>query len=204
VDTLAERLSSVLKEKQITQKKLADKLGINAQQIQAVCSGKILRPSNIVEISEVLNISPFWLQAGKGPKNLHKQNNLLSTMEKIPVIEWSDILSPEAGKGLEWIAPPYKTSPKAYALKVQGRSMVGGDAPFLPGSYIIIEPDTSYIDGSFVIVSIKNKPSLRQVSIESDQVFLHLLNQQYPDAIIPLSNEDRILGKVVYLINSLG
>lgn len=202
MDTLAERLKTTLKDRRVSQTALAKALGVNPQQIQAVCSGKIQRPSNIVDIARHLSVSPFWLQEGRGPRDLLLDDNFLMPAGKIPLIGWEEIGTSRYDKA-SWINPPTPVSQSAFALTIQGYSMVGEHTAFPPGSIIIVDPAREPKETCFVVVRIDGVPSLRRYTKEAGKIFLHLLNTQYPNAICELKDADVIVGTVIGMYQPL-
>jgi len=59
------RLRTARREKGFTQDQLAREAGTNQAVIQKIENGKSLRPRQIMQISEVLNVNPAWLQFGE-------------------------------------------------------------------------------------------------------------------------------------------
>lgn len=79
-----------------------------------------------------------------------------------------------------------------YALRVLGDSM---EPEFEDGNIIIVDPGTSAINGSFVVIDYDNDTTLRQFVIEGEQKILRALNKDYPDAVI--SGAYRVRGVVI-------
>ncbi len=59
------RLRSVRRNNGLTQDRLAKEAGTNQAVIQKIENGKSLRPRFIMEIAEVLEVNPAWLQFGE-------------------------------------------------------------------------------------------------------------------------------------------
>ena len=59
------RLRSARREKGLTQDQLAKEAGTNQAVIQKIENGKSLRPRQIMQIAEVLDVNPAWLQFGE-------------------------------------------------------------------------------------------------------------------------------------------
>lgn len=201
MNTLAERLKTTLKEQKVSQSALAKWLGVKPQQIQAVCSGKILRPTNIVEMAQYLNVSPFWLQTGKGPKDLKQNAVMMAEIQRLPIIPWDKVeqIDYDQLKGdvdIQWIYSPRAASNKSYALMVHGHSMIGQDISFPPGYLIIVDPEKPPTDNCYVIVTINGKPSFRHYTVEGGQCYLRLLNTNYPNPTIEANANNQVLGVV--------
>ncbi len=59
------RLRTARRDKGLTQERLAQKAGTNQAVIQKIENGKSLRPRQIMQIAEVLDVNPAWLQFGE-------------------------------------------------------------------------------------------------------------------------------------------
>ena len=81
---------------------------------------------------------------------------------------------------------------EAYALRVLGDSM---EPEFADGSIIIIEPDGSVENGSYVIAHAGGEYIFRQFVSEGGRSFLKALNPGYAD--IPVAGPEVVRGVVV-------
>ena len=59
------RLRAARRDKGLTQEQLARDAGTNQAVIQKIENGKSLRPRQIMQIAEVLDVNPAWLQFGE-------------------------------------------------------------------------------------------------------------------------------------------
>ncbi|WP_118856223.1 XRE family transcriptional regulator [Haemophilus haemolyticus] len=64
--TLAERLTSIMSEKGLSQAELARMTGIKQPSVFKIVSGQTLNPKNIVEIATALGVDVNWLKTGEG------------------------------------------------------------------------------------------------------------------------------------------
>ena len=64
--TLAERLTSIMSEKGLSQAELARMTGLKQPSVFKIVSGQTLNPKNIVEIATALGVDVNWLKTGKG------------------------------------------------------------------------------------------------------------------------------------------
>ena len=64
--TLAERLTSIMSEKGLSQAELARMTGIKQPSVFKIVSGQTLNPKNIVEIAAALGVDVNWLKTGEG------------------------------------------------------------------------------------------------------------------------------------------
>lgn len=64
---LSERIRAARRHAGLTQRELADKIGIAQTAISQLESGKTQRSTYLLAIASVCNVSSFWLAEGKGP-----------------------------------------------------------------------------------------------------------------------------------------
>lgn len=64
--TLAERLTSIMAEKGLSQAELARMTGLKQPSVFKIVSGQTLNPKNIVEIATALGVDVNWLKTGEG------------------------------------------------------------------------------------------------------------------------------------------
>ena len=64
--TLAERLTSLMTDKGLSQAELARMTGLKQPSIFKIVSGQTLNPKNILEIATALGVNPHWLKTGEG------------------------------------------------------------------------------------------------------------------------------------------
>lgn len=201
MNTLAKRLSYVLEIKGITQERVANAIGTSQQSIQAICSGKTLKPRNLVAIARYLNISADWLESGVGNMDLAENNaiRVKSFSSSIPLISWvqaghwGDI---QLGTVEEFYPCPEKHSRHTFALKVQGESM----APdFVNSEIIFIDPEVEARNGSCVVVrqNGNTEATFKQLIIDGSQKYLKALNPNWPNPIIEMLPDAVICGVVI-------
>ncbi|KGQ25841.1 XRE family transcriptional regulator [Gallibacterium anatis] len=77
--TLADRLKSLLIEKNISQADLARDVGVAQPTIFKIVNGDTRNPKNIVEIANALGVDPHWLKTGEGEQT-QIENNVISAM----------------------------------------------------------------------------------------------------------------------------
>lgn len=64
--TLAERLTSLMTDKGLSQAELARMTGLKQPSIFKIVSGQTLNPKNILEIATALGVNAHWLKTGEG------------------------------------------------------------------------------------------------------------------------------------------
>lgn len=67
MDTLADRIKAARKHAQLTQRSLAEKVGVEQPVISQLETGKNLRSVHLTKIAQVCQVSPIWLAEGVGP-----------------------------------------------------------------------------------------------------------------------------------------
>lgn len=178
-----------------------------------------LEGSNLVKAAEFFGVNPKWLAGYNVPMlNKHLDNNV-DIKEKIslegrliPVISWvqagawTGIESvPEGTEFEEWLPYNKDCGPNGYALIVEGLSM----APkFEPGDRIYVNPDIATFDlktNDLVIVSCNgdNEATFKKLIIEGSVRYLEALNPMWPNKIIELTDECKLVAKVVGLYRKI-
>ena len=66
MDTLADRIKAARKHAQLTQRSLAEKVGVEQPVISQLETGKNLRSVHLTKIAQVCRVSPLWLSEGVG------------------------------------------------------------------------------------------------------------------------------------------
>lgn len=89
--TLADRLTSIMKEKKISQAKLEEAIGMSQTTIWKLMRGKTKSNKNLLKIADYLGVSVEWLVKGECPQLKQQRDgipkNELLTRE---VDEWDD------------------------------------------------------------------------------------------------------------------
>lgn len=193
-----ERLKKARLDKGMTQDQLGQALGgLTGPTISAIEKGtaKTFRdPELILEAAKLLGVSPIWLQFGIGDAEL--------VSETIPLIEWEDISKPPSKrKVIRRIGTTVAVSPKSFALKVVGNSMVaptGNEVSFREGMIVAIDPEANLTPNAFVLVLNNNDYMLRKFVKEGSKKFLQPLNQLFHQEAV--SSQTKILGIVKALL----
>lgn len=84
------------------------------------------------------------------------------------------------------------TNNEPYALRVLGNSM---EPEFTQGEVIVIEPDTSRVDGAYVIAFHENEYVFRQLLLLDNKWYLRPLNDGFPT--VQISDPDSIKGRII-------
>lgn len=205
MNTLAQRLNHVLKEKSITQEQVAAAVGSSQQSIQAICAGKTLKPRNLVAIARFLEVSANWLESGQGYMGLGESNTikLPEHNSNVPLINWVQAGSwTEIGDVFQFSDAddfypcPEKHSSRTFALKVVGESM---SPDFVNGEIIFVDPEIEARNGSCVVVRQNGnlEATFKQLIIDGSQKYLKALNPNWPKPIIEMLPDAAICGVVI-------
>ncbi|MBH0088624.1 LexA family transcriptional regulator [Pseudoalteromonas sp. NSLLW218] len=201
MNTLAKRLGYVLEIRNITQEKVASAIGTSQQSIHAICSGKTLKPRNLVAIARFLNVSADWLESGGGNMDLAENNAVGVTQfcSSVPLISWvqaghwADIHLNDID---EFYPCPEKHSKATYSLKVKGESM---SPDFINGEIIFVDPEVEARNGSCVVIrqNGNTEATFKQLIIDGSQKYLKALNPNWPNPIIEMLPDAVICGVVI-------
>lgn len=215
---LHERIQQKLNEKNLKQADIARATGKSTAAVTKWLRGEnIPKADALKDISRLLGVSDEWLLTGKG-KEVAFDNNV-SLLEKIeitgqpvPVISWVAAGSFTSVETVirdtevdEWLPPNKDCGKNGYGLKVTGMSM----SPFfLPDDRIYVNPDVQTFDlqtGDLVIVACcgETEATFKKLIIEGDNKYLQPLNPDWPEQIIKLSEDCRLVGKVVGLYRKI-
>jgi SOS-response transcriptional repressor LexA len=157
----------------------------------------VLRTGGSTHSITILNLSDLVRQSKAG------------LIRKIPLLEWDQmgqlILSkdfPDIIHASATIDTIDISGKRTVAVKVQDDSM---ETMFSQGELILVDPDSTWESGDYVVVHHPNMHPdtilLRQVKFSENQCMLHPLNRKYQS--IPLTQRDKVWGKVVRLTKSL-
>lgn len=211
---LHERIQQKLNEKHLKQADIARATGKSTAAVTKWLRGENTPKADALkDISKLLGVSDEWLLTGKGKDSFFDNNvNLLEKIEitgqSVPVISWVAAGSFTSVETVirdteidEWLPPNKDCGKNGYGLKVTGMSM----SPFfLPDDRIYVNPDVQTFDlqtSDLVIVACcgETEVTFKKLIIEGDNKYLQPLNPDWPEQIIKLSEDCRLVGKVVGL-----
>ena len=215
---LHERIQQKLDEKNLKQADLARATGKSSAAVTKWLRGEnIPKTEALKQIAKLLNVDDGWLLTGKGSPS--KLDNNIDLSQKIslegrpiPVISWVAAGSLSSIETVlrdteidEWLPPNKDCGKSGYGLKVTGMSM----SPFfLPDDRIYVNPDVQTFDlqtGDLVIIACygETEATFKKLIIEGDNKYLQPLNPNWPEQIIKLSEDCRLVGKVVGLYRKI-
>ena len=200
----------------LTEKELASIVGVSVETIANILAADPPQERAIWEhFARYFRIDVDFLQIG-GPPHSEGLFDLtesatpspLGQMRKVPLLRWDQIdqmVIPEvpsrviqAEAMLETDVPGIRT----FAMQVKDNSM---EPLFSEGEVIFVNPDLPSEPGHYVMVDSEHgRPEgalLRQLKEIGGQTKLHPFNRRYED--LPMTNQQRILGRVVRLRKNL-
>lgn len=212
------RLQEKLKEKGYKPADLA-----RAAEVSGVAAGKWIhgdsqpKAGKLKLIARFLDVSDDWLLTGReaSPRldnNVDLSQRILFEGRPVPVISWvaagsfGPIETVLKDAEVDEYLPPIKECGKnGYGLVVTGISM---SPKFEPEDRIYVNPDFQVSDlktGDLVIVSCTgdNEATFKQLIIEGTTKYLKPLNPKWDEQIIKLTEDCRLVGKVVGLYRKI-
>jgi SOS-response transcriptional repressor LexA len=220
------RIEQRMIELDLKKQDVASALGVHRTLVGKYIQGFKTPPhSKWSKLAEILQTLPAWLEFGVGPK-LMEENNIdipqmdniesknvgfdnrlkLFNLFKIPVLDWVqaregiNAVNMFANNCKNFIYYDKKLSQNSFGLIVNGNAMVPnmpGVRGFFPGERVIIEPNTTPLNGDCVIADAHHleTPILRQYNKEAGVESLVALDSRVKT--IELTDDWKILGVVV-------
>lgn len=166
-----------------TVKKLAHALGITEAQLRGLddyIDGTVVSETLSLPGPEVIERLPVI--------NLRQAGNWTATID-----------NHYPGDTEEWRPTTVKVSKNAYALRIEGDSMINpnGYPSLPPGAIVIVEPNKQPQNGDIVIARLEDsmEATIKKLVIDGNQKFLKPLNPQYP--IIEINGNFTICGVAI-------
>lgn len=202
----------------VSNAKLARMIGVSRPTIGNWIDGKSAPTGeNLTNLANALKVDPNWLMSGKESQarfdnNVDVSQKIPFDGRPIPVISWVAAGSFEPIETVlrdaevdEYLPPIKECGRNGYGLIVTGISM---SPKFEPEDRIYVNPDFQVIDlktGDLVIVSCAgdNEATFKQLIIEGTTKYLKPLNPKWDEQIIRLTEDCRLVGKVVGLYRKI-
>lgn len=218
METLGTRLKDLRRTKKLTQQQLADAIGVSKTSvIYWEKDENIPKHESMIALERVFNTTSDWLLTGKSSgrkldNNVDIANKIELSGKPIPVISWVAAGSFSATETVikdaeveEWLPPNKDCGKNGYGLIVTGISM---SPKFEIGDRIYVNPDIQTFDlisGDLVIVSCSGdtEATFKKLIIEGSERYLQPLNPNWPEQIIKLAEDCRLVGKVVGLYRKI-
>lgn len=217
METLGTRIKLKRSEKKLTQQKLADLVGVSKTSIiYWEKDENTPKHESLMALSTHLSVAPDWLLTGRYSLALDNNVDLSRKIplegRPVPVISWvaAGSFSPvetviKDAEVDEWLPPNKKCGPNGYGLIVTGVSM---SPKFEINDRIYVNPDIQTFDlqtDDLVIVSCSGdtEATFKCLIIEGGNKYLKPLNPDWPEQIIKLTEDCRLIGKVVGLYRDI-
>ena len=216
--SIGQRISKLMLDMDVSNAKLARMIGVSRPTIGNWIEGKSAPTGeNLTNLANALKVDPNWLMSGK--ESRVRLDNNVDISQKIPfegfpvpVISWVAAGSFEPIETVlrdaevdEYLPPIKECGKNGYGLVVTGISM---SPKFEPEDRIYVNPDFQVSDlktGDLVIVSCAgdNEATFKQLIIEGTTKYLKPLNPKWDEQIIKLTEDCRLVGKVVGLYRKI-
>lgn len=208
----SDRIRAARKYANLTQKQLADHVGISQTAIHKLERGSSVSSRCTITIALTCGVDPIWLDTGRGEMSFgkHPGNAGLSggagyrvpVIARIPLISWEEAkaytpetaatYTPENVKS--WIPVAPRTSTTAYALEVPDDSM---EPEFTEGELVIVDPTMKPEHNRFIVArtTADSWATLKQLVVHGLRQYMKPLNARYP--LIEIQGELIVSGIVV-------
>jgi SOS-response transcriptional repressor LexA len=100
------------------------------------------------------------------------------------------------GDAEEWLGAPKACGPRTIALHVEGESM---EPRYQNADIIFVDPDIAPVHGKDVVVRLpdRDEVTFKRLVIEDERRYLRPLNPGWPEKIIEVPGDARIVGVVI-------
>lgn len=210
---LAQRLRDARQLLGLTQVQLSKASGIKQSDISKIERGETLRPTGLIALARVLNVSPHWLADGEGQMHANETPNVtlsglsMANMARglVPLISsvragtWGEINDHMPDTQETFPVREAKTGPHAFALRVEGDSMTSDNGLTFPeGTVLIVDPERAAKAGDYVVAKDVDtqRATFKRLTTDGARWYLKPLNRDYR----PIEIDDpamRVIGVVV-------
>ncbi len=214
---LGDRIKHARQNAGLTQKQLADSVGISQTAVHKLERGYSRASRRTVTIALTCGVDPIWLETGRGDMLLPGAPNSKSGIEqvsnqpfrpytiiaRVPLVSWEtayDYCSEKidydqlesAAESLIPVAP--KTRTQCFALNISDDTM---EPLFTEGDTIIVEPNPSASHNQYIIAQLGNNAyfTFKQFIMLGNKRYLKPLNKRYP--LIEIETDFTIFGVVI-------
>lgn len=212
-NTLNERIKHARKNAHLTQKELANKVGITKAAVQRLENGSSASSKKTVSIALACGVDPIWLETGRGkialPGSAYSMNEsgeggrtvrTCSLLTRIPLISWDELAKfcdysrkSVKLKVASWVPVAPKVSECSFALKVPDDSM---EPEFREGEIIIIDPMMIVSHNQYLVARERqNRPTFKRLIHYGDKQYLKPLNDRCP--LVEVEGDLHAYGVVV-------
>ena len=192
-----ERIKQRRKEIGLTQLDVAKAVGVSKTSVSQWESGDTNpKGENLYSLCRILQCEPDWLLYGEGKPGVADNKATYNVIPgpdiaaKVPLIswvqagDWTEIVDNfQPGDAEEWRETTAKVGPNAFALRVQGDSMVNPIGfPSIPeGAVVIVDPAGDANNGKIVVARLEDtaEATLKKLVIDGPNRYLKPLNPDY-------------------------
>jgi SOS-response transcriptional repressor LexA len=193
MESLGQRIRKRRKELRLTQKQVGKSVGVSAVSVTHWEGDETSpRGKSLHVLAKILRTTPDWLIYGKGSPE-ESWSNVSPGPEiqgKVPLISsvqagmWSEIVDNfQPGDAEEWRETTAKVGKNAFALRVQGDSMVNPRGfPSIPaGAVVIVDPGVHPDSGKIVVARLDDtmEATIKKLVIDGPNRYLMPLNPDY-------------------------
>ncbi|MGO0112536.1 XRE family transcriptional regulator [Pseudomonas putida] len=208
MNTLADRIKLARKHAHLTQKALADKVGVEQPVISQLETGRSQKSAFIFEIAMACGVNPAWLTKGAGEMTSKREAKPVAVLEsnvepgppittaprRIEIVGTAQLGSDGYWIGLDnsdgWVET-WSRDEDAYALRLKGDSM----APAIRSGWVAVcEPNHRLVPGEYVMVTTTDGQSMvKELLFESeDSVSVMSVNSAYERRTIDWADIEKI------------
>jgi SOS-response transcriptional repressor LexA len=206
-----ERIATARKSAKLTQKELADRVGISQTAIHKLEHGRSKMSRQTVSIALTCGVDPIWLETGRGDMSLggvtpeevaSGEIRRQPVYARLPLISWDEAsrLCTEPAESFHptavvaWLPIAPKTSDRSFALRVPDDSM---EPEFREGDFIIVDPTLPGKHNQFVLACAEGDTAatFKQLMVTGSKTYLKPLNTRYP--LMELQGVVKVCGVVV-------
>jgi len=218
MNIIGKRIKDLRKALKITQKQIADYVGVNrvsvSQWESQGDSPTQPKGENLIRLSQILKTTPDYILYGvePGEENTTPKDEISNTEptwlrphKDLPIVSWVQAGETHVAfveddlENVEKFRTYEKCSPNSYALRVSGDSMTTMTGPysFPEGSIIVVDPEQrgDTTDGVFIIAKKEGEDAVnfKQLKYDGGSPYLNSLNPDYERYF----GKIRIIGKVI-------
>ena len=217
-ESIGQRIRALRRSKKMTQAQLAKIAGVSSPAVTEWEKDSYLpKAASLDAIANEFSVTTEYILTGKSAVskldiNVDLSQKISIKGRPVPVISWVQAGAwtgvdsiPVGTQFEEWLPPNPDSGKNGYGLIVVGSSM---KPDFKPSDRIYVNPDIQTFDlqtDDLVIVSCsgESEVTFKKLIVEGDNKYLQPLNPNWPDQIIKLTEDCRLVGKVVGLYRKI-